>query len=110
VRNSGSRALIVLSALGLVSACASQYSYQTGARLECGANLAIAGYTLDYASNVERQTGQDVDAYGNADKFALWSNLFLTGFNALSSGRAPNADDACGAVNQTANFVYGWDD
>lgn len=96
----------------LVSACASSgygYSYQTGQRLECAGNLAFAGVALDVARDAERTYSVDVDAYDNADKFALWSNVFLAGFNAFSSGRAPNADDACHAINDTADFTYGRD-
>ncbi len=101
--------ICLMLAASALSACATNgygYSYQTNERIGCATNLAMAGYVLDYADDVERQTGQDVDAYGSAAKFALWSNVFLAGFNALSAGRSPNVDDACWVVNDTADFVH----
>lgn len=107
------KACLVLPLLGaaLLSSCATSYgySYQTSNRVNCAANLAFARYAMNTADDVEQQFGVDVDAYDDADKFAFWSNMFLAGFNAISAGRAPDADDACYAVNQTADFTYGRD-
>lgn len=100
--------LLVLATGCLATGCATSTggSYYTSNRIECGANVGLAYGITRYAANVERQTGYDVDAYGKADQFAFWSNMFLAGFNAASSGRAPDGDDVCHAINETSDFVY----
>ena len=107
------KACLVLPLLGavLLSSCATPgaYSYQTSNRVNCAANLAFAQYAINQAADVEETFGVDVDAYDGADQFAFWSNMFLAGFNAVSAGRSPDLDDACYAVNETADFTYSRD-
>lgn len=98
---------LIISGSLLFSGCVSSYDYTGQQRVECGANIVGIVAANSMASDLEAASGQDVDAYDQGDRDTLLFSLFLAGMNAASSGRTPDGDDACYALNDAADLVYG---